>query len=342
MQMKDFLLNWYDRNKRDLPWRRDKDPYHVWLSEIMLQQTRAEAVVRYYDRFLAAFPDVFALANAPEDAVLKLWEGLGYYSRARNLHKAAKAVAASGGTFPDTIRGLESLPGVGPYAARAVGSIAFNIPEPALDGNQMRVISRVLAEERILRTPFDLYDQAMTLISRSRPGDYNQALMDLGSQICTAKNPKCEICPLSSVCRACQDGDPERYPLRPAPVPKREENRSVYLICTPDGIFIQKRTQKLLGGLYEFPSLDGHLSPAEAKEALENLGFTGISSFEPLPDAKHVFTHLIWRMKGWLVRAESVPVGGTLVNSETISRYAFPSALHVYHEAALELLSRPA
>ena len=342
MQLKHFLLNWYDLNKRDLPWRRDTDPYHVWLSEIMLQQTRAEAVVRYYDRFLAAFPDVFALANAPEDTILKLWEGLGYYSRARSLHKAAKAVAAMGGVFPNTIDGLESLPGVGPYAARAIGSITYGIAEPALDGNQMRVLSRCLAEERILKTPFDLYDQALALISRHRPGDYNQALMDLGSQICTAKNPKCPSCPLNTLCRSYADGEPERYPRRPAPVAKREELRSVFLICTSEGIYIQKRTQKLLGGLYEFPSLESHLSPADAKAQLESLGFAGLSAFESLPDSSHVFTHLIWRMKGWLVHAESVPEGSILVNSETIHQYAFPSALRVYREAALEFLNRPA
>jgi len=340
MQLKDYLLNWYDLNKRDLPWRKDTDPYHIWLSEIMLQQTRAEAVARYYDRFLEAFPDVFALANAPEDAVLKLWEGLGYYSRARNLHKAAKAVAASGGIFPGSIKGLETLPGVGPYAARAIGSIAFGIPEPALDGNQMRVLSRCLAEERVLKSPFDLYDQALERISADRPGDYNQALMDLGSRVCTARNPKCASCPLNPVCLAYQDGDPERYPLRPAPVAKREEARSVFLIHTPNGIFIQKRGQKLLGGLYEFPSLEGHPSPADAKARLESLGFSGITSFEPLPDSRHVFTHLIWRMKGWLVGARSAPDSGILITADTISQYAFPSALRVYHEAALEFLNR--
>lgn len=339
MHLKDFLLNWYDLNKRDLPWRHDTDPYHIWLSEIMLQQTRAEAVVRYYSRFLDAFPDVFALANAPEDAVLKLWEGLGYYSRARNLHKAAKLVASAGGQFPDTVEELQTLPGIGPYAARAIASISYNIAAPALDSNQMRVLSRCLAEERILKTPFDLHDQAMELISRDRPGDYNQALMDLGSRICTAKNPKCLLCPLNEICRAYADGDPERYPLRPAPIAKREEQRSVFLIQTPEGVFIQKRTQKLLGGLYEFPSLEGHLSPAEAETQLENLGFGGISCIEPLPDSKHVFTHLVWRMRGWLVKAQSVPDKGIVVNADSISQYAFPSALRKYREIASDLLN---
>ena len=340
MQLKDYLLNWYDLNKRSLPWRESRDPYRIWLSEIMLQQTRAETVLRYYERFLNHFPDVFALADADEDAVLKLWEGLGYYSRARNLHKASKNVAQMGGVFPNTVDELEKLPGVGPYAARAVASIAYDIPAPALDGNQMRVLSRILAEERILKTPFDLHDEAMALISRDRPGDYNQALMDLGSAVCTAKNPKCMICPLNQICRACQEGEAERYPLRPAPVAKREELRTICVIRSGSGIYIRRRTQKLLGGLYEFPSLDGHLSHAEAKTMLEAMGFSGLHGFEPLPDSKHVFTHLIWRMKGWLVTAEGVPEDGLIADGETFSSYAFPSALRPYHEIAFEQLTR--
>ena len=336
MQLKDFLLRWYDTNKRSLPWRGSRDPYRIWLSEIMLQQTRAEAVVRYYERFLARFPDVFSLAEAEEDEVLKLWEGLGYYSRARNLHKAAKRIAEMGGRFPDTIEGLESLPGVGPYAARAIGSIAYDICAPALDGNQMRVLSRCLAEERILKTPFDLHDQAMELISRDRPGDYNQALMDLGSMVCTAKKPKCLLCPLNSICQAYIDGEPERYPLRPAPVSKRDEPRSVFIIQTPAGICIRRRSEKLLGGLYEFPSLEGHLSPAEAQAALEEMGFGGLSGFSALPEAKHVFTHLVWQMKGWLAQAETVPDDMLVVSD--FDSYAFPSALRAYHEIASDLL----
>ena len=156
MKLSDLLLSWYDRNARELPWRGARDPYRIWLSEIMLQQTRTEAVRRYYERFLERFPDVFALAAADQDEVLKLWEGLGYYSRARNLHAAAKAVAADGGRFPDSVEGLQALPGIGPYAARAIGSIAYNICAPALDGNQMRVLSRCFAVERTLKTPFDL------------------------------------------------------------------------------------------------------------------------------------------------------------------------------------------
>lgn len=193
----ELLLNWYDENARTLPWRGSGDPYRIWLSEIMLQQTRAEAVIRYYERFLARFPNVQALAQAQQDEVLKLWEGLGYYSRARNLHAAAKYVCTElDGVFPSSVEGLQSLPGIGPYAARAIASIAWNICAPALDGNQMRVLSRCYAVERTLKTPFDLMDEAMECISATRPGDYNQALMDLGSAICTPKKPNAPTAPL--------------------------------------------------------------------------------------------------------------------------------------------------
>lgn len=335
-----LLLDWYDENARSLPWRGTRDPYRIWLSEIMLQQTRAEAVKKYYARFLDRFPDVFALAQADQDSVLKLWEGLGYYSRARNLHKAAQAVAGQGGAFPDTIEGLEALPGIGPYAARAIGSIAYNICAPALDGNQMRVLSRCFATERILKTPFDLESEAMECISRSRPGDYNQALMDLGSAVCTPKNPKCGSCPLSPVCRAYEEGDAERYPLRPAPVLKRDEHHSIFLIECDGKICIRRRDeQKLLGGLYEFPSVEEHMDADGISHVLQEMGFRSIRKVTPLPAARHVFTHLIWHMQGWHIIVETLPEGMQAVDGDGIRSLAFPSALRKYREIVLNLLS---
>lgn len=341
MKLSDLLLSWYDRNARELPWRGARDPYRIWLSEIMLQQTHTEAVRRYYERFLERFPDVFALAAADQDEVLKLWEGLGYYSRARNLHAAAKAVAASGGHFPDSVEGLQSLPGIGPYAARAIASIAYNICAPALDGNQMRVLSRCFAVERTLKTPFDLEAEALACISQERPGDYNQALMDLGASICTPKNPRCEDCPISPICRACIEGEPERYPLRPAPVPKREEDRSVLLAFTPRGVCIRRRDEGgLLGGLYEFPSAEGHLSADEAAQYLTELGFTNPTEAQILPPAKHVFTHLIWRMQGFAFRCEAAPEGFLEVYADGLRAHALPSALRKYREIALDALEK--
>ena len=338
MKLNELLLDWYDANARELPWRGERDPYRIWLSEIMLQQTRAGAVERYYARFLERFPDVFALADAPQDEVLKLWEGLGYYSRARNLHAAAKRVAAGGGRFPDSVEGLMELPGVGPYVARAVASIAYGVPAPALDGNQMRVLSRCFAVERVLKTPFDLETEAAVCLDRARPGDYNQALMDLGAGICVPKNPRCADCPLAPLCRARALGEPERYPLRPAPIPKREEPRTVFLIELPAGIAIRRRAEGgLLGGLYEFPSVEGHPDQAGAEALLAELGFAGVCVVDPLPSAKHVFTHLIWRMQGWRVRAERAPGGVLAADADGLRTRAFPSALRRYFEIALEL-----
>ena len=339
MKLNELLLNWYDANARSLPWRGEGDPYRIWLSEIMLQQTRTGAVERYYARFLARFPDVFALAAAPQDEVLKLWEGLGYYSRARNLHAAAKRVAERGGAFPDTVEGLMELPGIGPYAARAIASIAYGLPVPALDGNQMRVLSRCFAVERILKTPFDLEAEALGCMDHARPGDYNQALMDLGSAVCTPKRPDCPNCPLSPICRGRDD--PERYPLRPAPVAKREEPRTVFLIETPGGIAVRRRdNEKLLGGLYEFPSAQGHLDRTEAEAFLAEQGFGELGDLEPLPAAKHVFTHLIWRMRGWHVRADHIPEGMMAADADGLRELAFPSALRAYHKLALELVEK--
>lgn len=340
MKLETRLLDWYDANARALPWRASRDPYRIWLSEIMLQQTRAEAVCKYYARFLDRFPDVHALAAAPLDDVLKLWEGLGYYSRARNLHAAAQIVSAAGGAFPDTIESLQSLPGIGPYAARAIGSIAFGICAPALDGNQMRVLSRCFAVERVLANPFDLEEEALSCLSRSRPGDYNQALMDLGSAICTPKKPKCTACPLSSVCRACAEGESERYPLRPAPIAKREEEKTILLIQTPGGVCLRRRPARgLLGGLWEFPALDGHFAQADLPAALRQFGLRGVSEMHPLPAAKHVFTHLIWRMQGWHIRAESADESLCIADAQRLRALALPSALRFYRELADELLN---
>lgn len=336
-----ILLSWYDQNARSLPWRASKDPYRIWVSEIMLQQTRAEAVIRYYERFLARYPDVHALAAADTQELLKLWEGLGYYSRARNLQAAARIISENGGDFPVTVDGLQALPGIGPYAARAIASIAFNICAPALDGNQMRVLSRVFAVERVLKTPFDLEEEAMACISQDRPGDYNQALMDLGSAICTPKNPKCSLCPLASLCHARADGNPERYPLRPAPVPRREEERSVLIIFTEEGVCVRKRPSKgLLANFWEFPTLDGHIPPEEILEALRDQGFINPEIISPLGSAKHVFTHIIWRMQGWQLQADAIPEGMAAVDPDGLRALPFPSALRFYRELAGEILAR--
>ena len=336
------LLRWYDVNTdaRALPWRGERDPYRVWLSEIMLQQTQAQTVKGYYARFLARFGDVFALAAAPEDDVLKLWEGLGYYSRARNLHAAAKVVAGElGGAFPTTATDLIRLPGVGPYAANAIASIAGGEPVPALDGNQARVLSRVLTWEAPLRTPFDLREPALERISRERPGDYNQALMDLGASICVPKGPKCDLCPVAGHCRAFAEDAAEDFPKKPAPVPKKEEDWTIALVRLGDGLLTRKRPKGLLGGLYEFAAVEGHPGPDTLVERLAGAGFVRPRLIRPLPPARHVFTHKVWRMAGWLAECDGAPEGFADVDAAGLAALPFPSALRVYRDIAADALA---
>lgn len=328
------LLSWYDQNRRDLPWRGTRDPYRIWLSEIMLQQTQTETVKGYYARFLARFPTVAALAAASEDEVLKLWEGLGYYSRARNLHAAAKAVAASGGAFPPDAAGLRKLPGIGPYAANAIASIAYGEVAPALDGNQARVLSRVLAWEAPLKTPFDLLSPALELISRDRPGDYNQALMDLGATLCLPKRPDCDRCPVRPWCAACREDAALDYPRRVAPVAKKQQDWTILLITCGGRTLVRRRPGGLLGGLYEFVALEGHPSRDALPALLEERGFSGVEILEPLPDAKHVFTHLVWHMRGW--RAVCAACPPEYIPAADLDALAFPSALRTYCAAARE------
>ncbi len=330
MEFSTALLLWYDREKRALPWRDTRDPYRIWLSEIMLQQTRAEAVIPRYEAFLREFPDVRHLAAADEQAVLKAWEGMGYYARARNLRRAAVAIAENG-RFPQTLEGLKKLPGIGAYTAGAIASIAFGLPEPALDGNQMRVLSRVLAWEAPIAAPAALREEALKLLDRERPGDYNQALMDLGSGICTPRSPGCARCPVAAFCRALQEGDPESYPKLPPPVAKREIALTVLLAFFEGRVLVRKRPEKgLLGGLWEFPNYAEEL-PAE---------FAGMRAIGALPTAKHVFTHLIWNMRGVHAEIGRVPEGHIAVDAPGLEALPLPTALKVYRALAMEMLSQ--
>jgi len=332
------LLAWYDRCARALPWRGERAPYRIWLSEVMLQQTQTETVKGYYARFLSAFPDVTVLAAADEQTVLKLWEGLGYYSRARNLHAAARIVAGElGGVFPDSAEGLRKLPGIGPYAANAIASIAYGEPAPALDGNQARVLSRVLAWEEVVRTPFDLLSPATALIDKARPGDYNQALMDLGSAVCTPRAPKCDACPVAGHCRAFAGDAAMEYPRKRPPTVKKQQDRTILLMRENGKLLVRRRPKGLLGGLYEFVAIDGRFeNEADLVAALESQGFAGVRLIRPLPDAKHVFTHLVWRMRGWQAECDAAPEGYAAVDREALNALPFPSALRVYREIARE------
>jgi A/G-specific adenine glycosylase len=255
----DVLLTWFDRHRRDLPWRRSTDPYRIWLSEVMLQQTRVETVLPYYNRFLERFPTVVDLARADQEEVLALWSGLGYYRRARQLHAAARQIAASGGELPRTVEGLLELPGIGSYTAAAVASIAYQVPAPVLDGNVERVMARWLAlgDDPRSRAAKDAFlAAAADLLDAERPGDSNQALMELGATLCTPKRPKCLLCPLVSACRAAAQGNPESYP---AAKPKRESERHVWAaaVAQDEGgavlLFRRPEESTVLAGTWELP-----------------------------------------------------------------------------------------
>ena len=329
--MQERLLQWMRENDRNLPWRGETDPYKIWVSEIMLQQTRAEAVKPYYARFLAAFPHVRALAEAPLDAVYKHWEGLGYYSRARNLHRAAQEIVTKyDGNLPRTRDALMTLPGIGAYAAGAIASIAFGERVPALDGNQARVLSRLLAFDETVDTPQRLRKPAEALIDRERPGDYNQALMDLGSGICTPRAPKCETCPVAAFCAARAGGDAESYPHLPPPIARREVEVTVVLAYLGGRVLVRRRPSKgLLAGLWEFPNDSG----GTLAQALPGARATG-----ELARSRHVFTHLVWNMRGLRAEVDALPEGMRAVDAEGLRALPFPTALRVYRQIALEEL----
>ena len=256
------LLNWYDNEKRDLPWRRTKNPYHIWISEIMLQQTQVVTVIPYYERFLDWFPTIESLANAPEEKILKAWEGLGYYSRVRNMQKAAQEIMENfGGVFPDNHKDILSLKGIGPYTAGAIASIAFGLPEPAVDGNVMRVMARLFEVNYDIGDPKNrkIFQAIMeVLIDPERPGDFNQALMDLGTDIESAKNPRPDESPIRFFSAAYLHGTYDKYPIKlPKKKPKPIQIQA-FVIRNSDGDFLMEKNLdgRLLGGFWSFPIME--------------------------------------------------------------------------------------
>lgn len=309
------LLLWYDPAKREMPWRGEKDPYAVWISEIMLQQTRVETVRTYFVRFLDRFPTVNSLAKAPLQDVLKCWEGLGYYSRARNLQKAAQQVVAAGGTFPSTVEDWSQLPGIGPYTAASISSICQGIYAPVVDGNVIRVFSRYLEwEEDFRKVPKRelLAEWLQPAIEASKhPGDFNQAMMDLGATCCTPKSPTCEVCPLAKNCKAKKNGTWEKYPWKPPKkrIPVRQQ--CAFLISKPNGdIFLVRRpTDGLLGGLWELPNADeapGETGNPPAKTFEQILGVAP-QSMRYWKTLTHVFTHFKLLFRVFLCQVEKDP-----------------------------------
>ncbi len=333
------LLSWFQAASRDLPWRRSPTPYHVWISEIMLQQTRVSAVIGYYERFLDALPDVKALAQAPDEKLFKLWEGLGYYSRARNLKKAAGEVMERfGGELPASYEELLSLPGIGSYTAGAIGSIAYGLPVPAVDGNVLRVVSRLLeSREDILKPAVKKQMEALigSVLPEGRAGAFNQALMELGALVCVPNGePRCMECPLRGLCLARRRGTAGELPVKTPKKARVVEERTVLVIQRGGEVLLRKRPEQgLLAGLYEFPNASRWLSE---KEALEYLGVReeDVLLVEAMPEAKHIFSHVEWRMKGYRIRLpEGCPgpeEGQFVTLGEAEGRYALPGAFKAY------------
>lgn len=338
------LLPWYDQHKRVLPFRGIRDPYGIWVSEIMLQQTRTETVASYYTRFLALFPTVSALAAAPEEAVLKAWEGLGYYSRARNLHRAAQVIAVQyGGIFPGDYEAIRALPGVGDYTAAAVSSIAFGLPYPAIDGNLTRVISRVHGIREDVGIPSvkrRIAELAMSHIDRERPGDWNQALMDLGATVCVPGTPDCARCPLAAGCDACAEEDADLLPVRAAAKPPVPVDVGVGLVTCGDRILMQRRDAALLRGLWVFFLMEGDASREGMQKKLRSLGLDAAYKTD-LGEARHVFTHRVWNMRLYHFEAsEPIPLQDfSWVDAEQLRALPLPTAMRAAKKAAEAILN---
>ena len=337
------ILSWYDAGHRDLPWRHTNDPYRIWVSEIMLQQTRAETVVSYYDRFLKKYPTVRDLADADEAELLKAWEGLGYYSRARSLQKAAKVIVSEhAGNLPASVESLKALPGIGDYTSGAIASIAFGIPAAAVDGNVERVICRYYAIEDEVGTPAvrrQVFDLAQALVPFDRPGAFANAMMEMGATLCTPRNPACLLCPVRESCAGYAKGVAGQLPNKKKKKPQRVEKRAVLLIFCGDRVLIKKREEALLGGLYVFPDVLGENDPQKLCEYVKNLSIRCAYDAR-LGGAKHVFTHIIWEMEIHAMEAENmaeVP-GGRWVTAKELSALPLPTAVKAARKCAMERL----
>lgn len=301
-----MLIQWYKSNARDLPWRKDREPYHVWISEIMLQQTRVETVKSYYMRFLNALPDIPSLADVSDEILLKLWEGLGYYSRAHNLKKAAHTILNYyDGKFPTKLSELCSLPGIGPYTAGAIASICFDQPTPAVDGNVLRVFARLSKLAGDIRDTYvkkAVSKQLEELYPNRDCGAFTQALMELGAMICIPNGtPLCGRCPVSDYCAAYHDSSQADFPIISPKKKRRIEERTVYLLYSGDELAIVKRPNTgLLAGLWEFPNISGRQSPQEAVAYLRELGAAPQELLKSTVN-KHIFTHIEWHMTAYSV-----------------------------------------
>jgi len=345
------LVHWFQSHERSLPWRHTGDPYQVWLSEIMLQQTRVEFVKDRFLSFRSDLPDIESLAACSEDHLMKLWEGMGYYSRARNLQKCARVLCEQyHGQLPADPALLQQLPGIGPYTAGAISALAFGLPVPAVDGNVLRVLCRLFGIADDIRNPAvrirleqdiaAFYAECGGTLKQQEPTlvqDFTQGLMELGALICIPNGaPQCGQCPWQEICHACREKSWDRIPFRSPLKQRRIVSRTILIIRDGSRFLLRQRPEKgLLAGLYEFPGIDGTLTPREAVAAAESLG-ASCMQIHRLPDSKHVFTHLEWHMTAYEIRTASVDAlsgdGILLLNKKELAEFAVPSAFHAYLE----------
>lgn len=346
-QLAPALLKWYDLGARILPWREEPTPYRVWVSEIMLQQTQVATVIPYFQRFITALPTIEALARVEEGVLSKLWEGLGYYNRVRNMQKAANVVVANfGGELPGDYQQLLTLPGIGEYTAGAIASIAYGEKVVAVDGNVMRVFARLLVSERdiaLAKNKKWFQEMVQLALPESRVGDFNQSLMELGARVCLPKaQPDCGNCPIGSYCGAYEKGQVGQYPVKSGKKPRKIEQKTILLIVAQGKVWIYQRPMVgLLSGLWSFYSLSGHLNCDEIGGLLQEQGLK-VSRLEAIGHAKHLFTHLEWQMQGWLVEIEGIISyeNGVWADLQAIhAQYALPSAFQVYTKQLPKWLS---
>ncbi|MCI8560717.1 MAG: A/G-specific adenine glycosylase [Dorea sp.] len=339
-QLADLLIPWYRKYQRALPWREEPKAYEVWVSEIMLQQTRVEAVKPYYVRFMKELPTVKALAEAKEDQLLKLWEGLGYYNRVRNMQKAAQQIMVDfDGEFPGTFEKIRALKGIGSYTAGAICSFAFGIPVPAVDGNVLRVITRLTADESDIgrqSTKRRIEQELEKIIPKEAASDFNQALIELGAIICVPNGrPKCDKCPLALLCEAKKHGLTESLPVKMKAKARRIEKKTILILRDGDRIAIRKRKEiGLLAGLYELPNVEGHLDADEVVEYCKEIGLMPVR-IKALSLAKHIFSHVEWHMTGYLIKVDELEKTNNkeylFIHPEEIEAvYPIPSAFEKY------------
>lgn len=343
------LLTWYAVKHRSLPWREDKDPYRIWVSEIMLQQTRVEAVIPYYQRFMERCPTVAALAACEEEELLKLWEGLGYYSRARNLKKAAQIICTRHqGQFPVKFQEISELPGIGAYTAGAIASIAFEQAAAAVDGNVLRVITRLTENgQDIMDTAFRkqvTQDLEKVYPSENR-GDFTQSIMELGAVTCVPNGaPKCAECPLKALCSAYANGTQLQYPVKKKKPDRKIENKTVLILKAQNKIAIRKRNEPgVLSGMWELPNLEGHLTKQQILQWLteKNLPITDIKTPDGKKQFKHIFTHIEWHMNCWLGNCSAIADNSdfTWVTREQLeTEVALPTAFKKVYEKTFKVM----